>query len=212
MNDFPVFTTEYGVGSLFLKEIPYKKEAYIQIRDSAEAEAFLRECVDFCRMCGAERIYAAGHAILEKYPLYSVIFEMRGTGSCVSADHLWPVTPENVGQWRGIYNEKMAGVDNAATLSSLDEKLILSDGGAYFVHDGETLLGIGWLSELELMAIAAAKPRMGGRVLSAMLSLAEGQQVRLEVASTNLKAIRLYERHGFIKTREIRSWYCVYGT
>ena len=212
MNDIPVFTTEYGVGSLFLKEIPYKKEAYIQIRDSAEPDAFLRECVDFCRMCGAERIYAAGDPVLEQYPLHTVMLQMRGAADRESADHLWTVTEENVAQWRGLYNEKMAGIDNAATLSSRDEKLILSDGGAYFVHDGEELLGIGWLSDLELMAIAASKSGMGGRVLRAMLSLVEEQQVHLEVASTNTRAIRLYEKHGFIKTKEIRRWYCVYGT
>ena len=26
MRDFPIFTTDYGVASLILKEIPYKKE------------------------------------------------------------------------------------------------------------------------------------------------------------------------------------------
>ena len=33
MRDFPVFTTEYGVASLIFKEIPYRQEAYIRIRD-----------------------------------------------------------------------------------------------------------------------------------------------------------------------------------
>ena len=33
MRDFPIFTTEYGVSSLTLKEIPYKKQAFICIRD-----------------------------------------------------------------------------------------------------------------------------------------------------------------------------------
>ena len=32
MKDFPMFTTEYGIASLVLKEIPYKKEAYIMLR------------------------------------------------------------------------------------------------------------------------------------------------------------------------------------
>ena len=34
MKDFPVFTTENGVASLILKEIPYRGEAYIHLRDS----------------------------------------------------------------------------------------------------------------------------------------------------------------------------------
>ena len=67
MKDFPFFTTEYGVASLVLKEIPYKGEAYITLRDAQpgqEAE-LLAECVSFCRMAGAEKILAAGHSVLE---------------------------------------------------------------------------------------------------------------------------------------------------
>ena len=33
MKDFPVFTTEYGVASLTLKEVPYREEAYVLLRD-----------------------------------------------------------------------------------------------------------------------------------------------------------------------------------
>ena len=39
MRDFPFFTTEYGVSSLVLKEIPYRSEAYIRILD-AQPEHF----------------------------------------------------------------------------------------------------------------------------------------------------------------------------
>ena len=31
----------------------------------------------------------------------------------------------------------------------------------------------------------------------------------LEVASTNARAIRLYEKLGFLKTAEVSRWYCV---
>ena len=36
MRDFPIFTTEFGVSSLILKEIPYRGEAYMRIRDVSE--------------------------------------------------------------------------------------------------------------------------------------------------------------------------------
>ena len=42
-----------------------------------------------------------------------------------------------------------------------------------------------------------------------LLQLAEEEPVTLEVASTNARAIRLYEKLGFIKTEILRSWYCV---
>jgi hypothetical protein len=61
MRDFPVFNTEYGVASLVLKEIPYQGVAYIVVRDTLEPEKLLKECVDFCRVCGAEAVYATGH-------------------------------------------------------------------------------------------------------------------------------------------------------
>ena len=71
MRDFSFFTTEYGVASLILKEIPYRKQAYIRILDVQEDsfDEYLAECVSFCRMCGAEQIFAEGHEQLSKYPV-----------------------------------------------------------------------------------------------------------------------------------------------
>ena len=63
MKDFPMFTTEYGVASLVLREIPYRGEAYITIQDSLEPEKLLEECISFCRICGAEAVYAKGHKL-----------------------------------------------------------------------------------------------------------------------------------------------------
>lgn len=209
MKDIDMFTTEYGVASLILKEIPYRKAAYIHIRSTQQLDQLLRECVRFCRMCGAESTYAADHPDLEKFPLYSRIFQMRGPAGSAAPACLWPVTAENAASWRQIYNEKMKAVDNSATLTAADEKQMLSDGGAYFVHEDGDLLGIGWLSGDELLAIASVKAGHGARVLQTLLSLAPGDTVTLEVASTNERAIHFYEKHGFVKTQFLRSWYCV---
>lgn len=209
MKDIDLFTTEYGVASLILKEIPYKGEAYIRLRETQRPLALLRECERFCRMCGADRIYAEGHCVLEAYPLHTVIYRMRGTAPEGETACLWPVTPENVKQWRDLYNEKMATVDNAATLTAYDERFILETGGAHFVHRAGKLLGIGWLSGCELLALAGAEPGAGACVLRTLLTLANGEPVILDVASTNTRALRLYEKNGFIKTEEVRRWYCV---
>lgn len=211
MKDFPVFDTEFGIASLVLKEIPYKGIAYIIPREVWDAEKLLKECVSFCRMCGAETICAAGHDILETYPLYTAVYEMRGEATVddASIKSLFPVTEATVSRWRDIYNEKMRGIDNAATLTAFDEKRIVESGGAYFVHDAGELLGIGWLDDNELLAVASAKPGMGRAVMNTLMSLVEGDQMRLEVASTNEKAIHLYEKLGFIRTREISRWYRV---
>lgn len=210
MKDFPIFTTEYGVASLILKEIPYKQIAYIIIRDSLEPEKLLEECISFCRICGAERVYASGHDYLECYLLHNVIWEMKGTVAAENIANIFPVTEQTVTQWRTIYNEKMRNVDNAATQESRDEKEILSSGGAYFVHDNGEMLGIAWLNENRLEVIASVKPGAGERILRTVQSLISEEQMILDVASTNEKAVALYKRMGFIKTAEKSKWYCVF--
>lgn len=215
MKDFPFFTTEYGISSLTLKEIPYKKTAYIQIRQ-VQPRGFrehLEACAGFCRMAGAETILAAGHKDLAAFPVHGTVLEMRGTAwvdpkklAC-----LFPVTGETAARWREIYNRRMAAVDNAATLEARDEQRLTRSTGAYFVHENGRLLGIGWLEGEELLAMAAVEPGAGARVLHSMMSLAEGARITLEVASTNLRAIRLYESAGFLKTKELSCWYRIHS-
>ena len=213
MKDFPVFTTEYGVSSLILREVPYRQEAYIHIQD-VQPEGFeehLKECVAFCRMVGAEKILARGHELLDRFPLHTAVYEMRGTAWVDTAklENLFPVTEETVGNWRRLMNERMRSVDNAATLTSVDEKKIVQSGGAYFVHHNGELLGLGWMEDTKLLMIAAAKPGAGERVMHTLMSLVEEADMTIEVASTNDRAIRLYEKLGFLKTRELFRWYSV---
>jgi len=213
MKDFPVFTTDYGVSSLVLREVPYRQEAYIHIQD-VQPEGFedhLRECVSFCRVVGAERIFAKGHDRLEQYPLHTAVYEMRGTAwvDREKLENLFPVTEATVSRWRSILNEQLRQVDNAATLTSADEQKILESNGAYFVHHAGELLGVGWMEDTKLLLMAAVKPGAGERVMHTLMSLAEGADMTLEVASTNERAIRLYERLGFLKTREISRWYSI---
>lgn len=211
MRDFPVFVTDHGVSSLILKEIPYRREAYIHIQN-VQPDGFdghLKECVSFCRMAGAERIYAKGHEQLDGYPLHTAVYEMRGTAwvDPEKLENLFPVTRETVSRWREICNDRLRGVDNAATQTAAEEKEILESGGAYFVHHRGELLGIGWLKDTELLVVAAVKPGAGERVMHTLMSLVEGADMTLEVASTNERAIRLYERLGFLKTTEKSRWY-----
>lgn len=210
MQNFPLFATQFGISSLVLKEIPYRQTAYITIREVQPEgfDAHLKECADFCRMAGAERIYGTGHEALEQYPLHTAIFKMSGT-AWVDKEKLaclFPVTETTVERWRGYYNQRMALIDNAATQEKRDEEEILKSGGAYYVHRDGQLLGIGWLNDCELLCVAA-EPGMGETVMHTLMSLVEGDTMTLEVASTNQRAIRLYERLGFLKTGERSRWY-----
>lgn len=212
MKDFPVFTTQHGVASLILKEIPYRKECYIHLQSTEDPEQLLRECVSFCKACGAEKIQATGHPILERFSLHMTLIQMRGMIEICEEEipSMFPVTERTVPQWRELYNRRMNAVDHASTLEKRDEPRIIASGGAYFVHESGIPIGIGWLEDDRLSALAALIPGAGEKVCKAMQSLIPNQQMTLEVASTNVKAIRLYERLGFLKTAELARWYQVF--
>ena len=209
MKDIPMFTTEYGVASLVLKEIPYRKQAHIKLISTQEPEKLLRECVGFCRACGAEYISATGDACLEKYPLVTEMWMMTCPRERIpEADAcLFPMTEETVKRWLSIYNERMADVPNAAYLDRKDGKEFLECGDCYFVHKDGKLLGIGKAAEDYVDVITSVEPGMGEMVMRALCSLLTGDMVRVVVASENKRAVGLYERMGFLKTQVVSKWY-----
>ena len=211
MRDIPVFTTEFGVASIALKEVPYKGVAYITIQDSLQPDQLLGECIAFCKSVGAEEIYATGHGFLEKYPLRCAVWKMTalrdGIGETDAA--LFPVTEETLDNWRDLYNEKMQNVSHAATMTRADCEVLLKEGAGYFIHRSGELLGIGVVRSDTVVAVAAVKPGAGADVLRALCSIVSSEQVILEVASDNLPALRLYKRLGFIINSEISHWYAV---
>ena len=162
-------------------------------------------------MAGADYIYAAGHPELDRWPLYTEVISMRGTAwvDREKLRSLFPVTEQTVAQWRKIYNERMASVHNSATLESRDEKKIVESGGAYFVHEDGALLGIGWLEDTVLLAVASVRPGAGEKVMHTLMSLVEEATMTLEVASTNTRAQKLYEKLGFLPVASVSRWYDV---
>jgi len=211
VKDIGIFPTQYGVASLILREIPYRREAYIRVQDVQPEDLglLLNECADFCRACGAEKILWTG-AETEAEPAMTVL-RMQGTARVdrVLVEQLFPVTEKTAARWRQIYNERMRPVPQARTLSFADEKELLESGGAYFVHTNGDLLGIGWMKDTHLLAIASCKPGAGERVAHTLMSLIEGSDMTLEVADRNEKAITLYQKLGFVTTGIASKWYFV---
>ena len=105
LKDIPMFDTETGVSSLILKEIPYKQIAYVKVQSVQPGglEEHLKECISFCRMCGAERVFAAGHEELERWPLHCTVITMTlGLSRSVELGaNLFPVTGETVSKMAG---------------------------------------------------------------------------------------------------------------
>lgn len=209
MRDIPVFTTAAGVASLILKEIPYKKEAYIKIQDSCEPEQLIKECCDFCSAVGAEHIYASGHAALEKYTLHTALLRMsRPRADLPRTDAiLIPVEEGTLEEWRTIYNAHMSNVPNSATMTMHEAEQMLIKGAGYFVYRSGALIGIGNAAVDTVDAVVALIPGVGQDVFLALCRILTSEQIRLEVASENKQAIRMYQRLGFVQTEEVSRWY-----
>lgn len=212
MQNLPMFSTQSGIASLTLTEIPYTKKAYVTIQDASDIVALLRECVDFCRAVGAETVYASGKQLPDSFNLHTEIWEMRRlkSGFPDTDAALFPVQESTLNTWKTIYNENIEKTPGAAHFSDADCRRMIKNGNGYFVHKGDTLLGIGIALGNKIDGIVAIVPGSGQDVLLALIHALSGEEVVLEVASTNKRAIRLYERLGFIKTGEITKWYQIY--
>lgn len=209
MRDIPVFDTQYGVGSLSLKEVPYRQEAYITVGAVSDLPKFLQEVLDFCRAVGAEHLYATNHPQLEQYRLYNTLLQMSAARDSLPKTDacLFPVTERTVQQWKTIYNEKMRKVPNAQTMTDADMKKLLAEGVCYFIHRGEVLLGIGSVRGDTIGAIASLVPGGGREIVSALASAVFSDRVCLEVSDRNPKAMNLYQQLGFITICPKRQWY-----
>lgn len=212
MKDFPIFTTEYGVASLVLKQIPYNASAYITLQDSLQPESLLRECCDFCRAVGAEHIYASGHSCLQNYQVHTMMFLMQCLREKLADTDaiLIPVQKETLEQFRKIYNDAMKSVANASYMSVVDAEQILFKENGYFVYRENTLIGIGVAEGKRIDAIVSVVPGCGKDVLLALNRVLSGQHVEIEVASSNTRAVRLYQKLGFQTIGELSRWYKIF--
>lgn len=209
MKDLQVFTTEHGVATLILKEIPYQGKAYIILRDSLEPMALAGECADFCRVCGAEEIYAAGSDALSEYPFHTAMWEMSCLRETIPDTDaaLFPVQERTLGRWQEIYNRKVRRVPNGAWMTQKDGEEMLKKGDGYFIHRSGVLLGIGRAGAGRIDWVASVTPGGGGDVVKALAHATTEERISLTAASANRKAVALYESLGFLKTTEISRWY-----
>ena len=208
MRNIPLFTTENGIASLTLEEIPYKSCAYIRIQAASNQEVFIKECADFCVAVGAEHVYATG-AGAENYPHCNNVVQMfRTVSNLPDTDAVvCSVREDTLEQWRNIYNRRMCDVSNAATMTVTKAKEVFKSGGCYFVYKNDCLLGIGMITDRMINAIATVVPGTGKDVLIALCRAAQGETVCVEVSDTNLRAMKLYQQLGFTKKIHVADWY-----
>ena len=210
MRDIPLFTTENGIASLILREIPASRAAYVHLRSSETPEMLISECIEFCRAAGAERVYGAGHPCLEAYPRYTTLLTLKGTADGIGQTSLalFPATERTWQDFCRIYNEKMAAVPTANKMRLLDRKTY--EKSAYFVHKNGVLYGIGIAQDDEILAIAACQKGAGREVLAALCQVLTGEVIHLQVAENNISAMKLYTRCGFLPAGERIDWYKIF--
>jgi len=212
MRDLPFFTTEYGVASLTLQQIPYRRMAYVRLQKAQDPLKLLEECISFCRAAGANHVFAAAEEYALPYPLHTQILRMSCSREQLGDTDalLFPVQEKTAEQWMQIYNDRMFHVDNAAYFTIERMKQLLCDGNGYFVHRNQDLLGIGAISGDEITAVIAVKKGAGEDVLLALNHALFSDVAYIEVASSNLPAIKLYKRLGFVENQVVSQWYKVF--
>lgn len=209
MRDIPIFSTQLGVASLTLSQIPYTKTAYIRIQDTASPEEFLRECVGFCKAVDAQRILSTGNPICEAYSLYTHIYQMQAEINQIGDTDaaLFPVTEKTLEEWREVYNKKSSRIPTGVWMTAQQARQHMEKDGAYFVHRAETLIGTGLIRDNTIEWVCAVQPGGGEDAVRALCHAITCDTVALRVASANKKALTLYERLGFVRTKCLDSWY-----
>ena len=70
-------------------------------------------------------------------------------------------------------------------------------------------MGLGKAAGDFIDTVISVKPGEGETVVRALASVLTEDTVRLWVASANTRAVRLYERMGFVPVKELSRWYRV---
>ena len=216
MNNIPVFLSQWGTATLILREIPYKKTAYILLRTITDLDLLTQECAAFCRECGAEQCFvsAADSQVLlagaPDYVLLRMTAEKASLPRLENPFRLEPLCPDNEDLYISLYNRCFRTVTNAATYDKRELQRVYRMGQQAYVAwlEGEPC-GMGELHESELAAVGLLPEFRGkGKYLTlALLDRCPGPEISLTVVSDNARALALYEKLGFQTESVVSKWY-----
>ncbi len=216
MRNIPDFTCEYGAAQLILEDIDRNRKAYCLILWAVEGQLpqLLEECARFCSMVGAEQTFALLPRNLHPeadfpYATAFRVVEMEVSRAALGSSDctLLPLLPENAGAYVAQYNAAMAQVEGARRLREKEIPRLLDRGGCWFVQREGQLVGLGQVEEDQILALAALVPGAGEAVVKALAVPTVGDVVRLSVADTNARAMKLYARLGFTTTKVLETWW-----
>ena len=149
-------------------------------------------------------MYVDGISIPTSYPHYTDVLEMRRKSCDIPETdaNLVPIAEETLEQWRLLYNENMRNIPAAFFMSVGRAQEILRNGTGYFVNYKNELFGIGVADKNRIDCIISLIPGAGRDVLCALCKVLTGDEIVLEVASTNERAVSFYEKMGFSVTSD----------
>jgi hypothetical protein len=213
MRDIPFFQWEGCVATLALSEIPYRRKAYVLVRlaPAEKLRAFMKECVAFCRMAGAQRIYAsAEHPLETGVPAYALVRYVCPRAALQPVNlELTPLNAENQHLFLELQRQLFQSVDGAATYTLQDCERIKKAASGFLWMEGGTPIGIGELRNGEIGTVGVTRPGTGGTLVRALAGKLSSEVVSVQTASTNERAIRLYEKLGFRLDEVLSDWYLI---
>lgn len=216
MKDIPIFTGTHGIATLILSQIPWSGRGYVMVRSVwDDAKAFLDECLGFCRACGAKEVYASWETQQLPVPHGYDVLQMTmkksdlPDGPDIATEDL---TQENSDAFLEIYNTCFLPIHNAASYGTKDIGQLLGEETAYLVKKDGSYAAIAEISRqgLEAIAVLPQSKGLGFDLARTVLRKVPSVDLTLKVASTNHRAIRLYERLGFQTTKILSQWWKLY--
>lgn len=215
MKNIPMFTSAYGIATLILREIPWSGSAYVLVRSvwNDQTAALLEECRGFCRAVGAKAVFAAYDT--EELPAehaYDMLHMTRPKAGLPEAVlELLPLTRENSAAYLEIYNRCFVEVPSAASYDQSSLEPLYGEDLVWLVKRGEVYAGVAEISKegLEAVAVLPEFRGMGYDLALSVLHMVPSPVLRLKVASTNTRAIALYQRLGFRVDGVEKRWFCL---
>ena len=215
MKNIPMFTSSCGVATLILREIGWNGCAYVLVRSvwNGQTAQLLEECRGFCRAVGAEAVYASWDAnelpAEHAYDMIAMTRHKAGLPAPERAVELEQVTPETAEDYLRIYNQCFRDVPSAASYDRRSLEPLYGEDLAWLARvDGQSA-GVAEISKegLEGIAVLSAFRGLGRDLALSVLPMVPSPTLRLKVASTNHRAIALYDRLGFAPEKTERRWY-----
>lgn len=215
MKNIPVFTSSYGIATLILREIPWSGSAYVLVRSvwNGQKAALLEECKGFCRVVGAKEIFATYD--MEALPAehaYDMLTMTRPKAGLPVSEHPIdpePLTRENSADYLRIYNTCFVSVPSAASYDAAALEPIYGEDLAWLAKVDGVYAGVAEISKtgLEGIAVLPEYRGLGYELALAVLPMVPSTELRLKAASTNRRAIALYERLGFACAGTEKRWW-----